>query len=244
MLKFVHMLTALSFGVVAAVACGATLLLDASPGGQANAASPPPRLEPAKADPGLVAGDRAAPGPGRDDASPAVPTGRPHAAEAEVALRYVRAVADSDAETVIDLTQWMQERLQRVRAGAGDSGAAAAARVRLVRSIQERRTERNHLRPEGMEDTYVFAPGADFEVVDDDEGPKGLARPVARRVWVRVRYPRAADAPHDAAGRPISELVAGVSVSDGGRVLKASIVGNAEIDRESIRHDWPATTEG
>ena len=42
----------------------------------------------------------------------------------------------------------------------------------------------------------------------------------------------------DEAGRPIRSIVVGVDVSPDGCIVKAGILGNVELDRESIALDW------
>jgi len=42
----------------------------------------------------------------------------------------------------------------------------------------------------------------------------------------------------DEAGRPIRSIVVGVDVSLDGCIVKAGILGNVELDRESIALDW------
>ena len=95
--------------------------------------------------------------------------------------------------------------------------------------LSVRTVEGNHIGPEGIEDSYVFAPGARLEVVDVDGGRQDLERPVKQRTWIRVSYPDPLRAPCDGKGGPVEALVAGVNVDDEGLVLKASVIGNLDI---------------
>ena len=161
-----------------------------------------------------------------------------NAAEREAALRYAQALKEGDWETVIDQTLWMRERLDYVRLEGGGEEAAAREREHLARRLAERSPEENQLRPEGVEDQFVFAPGAEIAVAGVDAGRDDLERPVAARTWLRVTYPRQAQALRDAQNLPIRALTAGVNVDEKGYVLKAGVVGNLEIDMDSISRDW------
>lgn len=158
------------------------------------------------------------------------------------ATRYALAYQENRADDVISMTHWMQECLKRVRRGSDDSAGLAAVREQLRRSIVSRTLEGNRLRPEGVEDKYIFAPGTRIELLSSDarEDARGdeLACPVRERTWLRVTYPDAAVALRDEAGRPIRSIVVGVDVSPDGCIVKAGILGNVELDRESIALDW------
>ncbi|MBI5092170.1 MAG: hypothetical protein HZB26_06945 [Candidatus Hydrogenedentes bacterium] len=171
---------------------------------------------------------------------PQAPAGPPaHTPENCLALRYARAVQDGNCEIVIPHTHWMRERLKAILAGA-EKGAEDRVRGELCDKIQYRPAEGNQLRKEGAEDQYVFAPGATFEWVSEDAGRTDLDAPVRRRTWIRVVFPVRSRALSDLKGRPIRSMVVGVNVSVGETVLKASVVGNLEIDYGSFRYDWPS----
>jgi len=158
------------------------------------------------------------------------------------ATRYALACQENRADEVINMTHWMQECLKRVCRGSDDPAELAAAREQLRRRILSRTLEGNRLRPEGVEDIYVFAPGARIELLfsdtREDARDDELACPVRERTWLRVTYPDAAVALRDEAGRPVRSIVVGVDVSPDGFIVKAGVFGNVEIDRESIALDW------
>ena len=157
------------------------------------------------------------------------------------AVRYALALQEGRTDDVIALTHWMQERLKRVRLGSDDSADMTAAREELRGDIVRRTLEGNRLRPEGVEDKYIFAPGARIEVVGADkrrDSADALSCPVKERTWLRVEYPAPAEALRDEAGRPIRSIVVGVDVSWEGLVVKAGVLGNVELDREAIRLNW------
>jgi len=156
------------------------------------------------------------------------------------ALRYALAVRDGETSTVIEMTRWMQDRLQRVRLESGDSPALATARNELQERISARRQEDALLQEEGVEDRYLFMPGCELSIAAMDKGDPTLGTPVRERTWINVVYPDPANSLRDAQGRPIRSLRAGINLDMDGRVLKAGIVGNANIDRDSIGYDWPA----
>ena len=108
----------------------------------------------------------------------------------------------------------------------------------LRRRSSQRLAEGNRLRPEGIEDQYVFAGGVTVTPVGIDAGRDDLERPVKDRTWVRVTFPDRSTALRDEAGLPIRSLVAGINVSEDGFVLKANVVGNLEIDADSIQTFW------
>ena len=154
------------------------------------------------------------------------------------ALAYVQAVQDRDAAGVIGMTLWMQERLSYAQVTAKDASDVVAARAALERKILKRVIEHNQLCSEGVEDKYVFAPGAEVEVAGVDEGRSDLAEPAAGRVWLRVTYPRESVALRGNNGDPIHSLRVGVNLTRGQKVLKASVIGNLDIDYESLSFEW------
>ncbi len=159
-----------------------------------------------------------------------------------IAIQYARALQEGRADEVIRMTHWMQERLKRVRLRSNAPEELEAAREELRRDIQTRTLEGNRLRREGVEDKYIFKPGATFEVigVDAREDARGdaLACPVKERTWLRVVYPSPVTALRDEAGRPVRSIVVGVNVSADGYVLKAGILGNMEIGSGDVSVDW------
>ncbi|MFO7774229.1 MAG: hypothetical protein R6W89_00385 [Candidatus Hydrogenedentota bacterium] len=161
-----------------------------------------------------------------------------------VAWRYALAVRDSNCAEVTRMTLWMNERLDRVRAAHGDSEELEAARQALCRQITHRAIEGNQLTAEGVEAQYIFAPGVDLELIGVDKGTAGLKRPVAERSWIRVTYPHRGRALRDDEGRPIRSIVVGINVSQDGYILKAGVIGNLEVDRESIHYSWPGPEGG
>jgi hypothetical protein len=159
------------------------------------------------------------------------------------AMNYVWALQQGDAATVVAMTQWMQDRLERVRLEKGEH-AVETEHEALCKKALERRAEDQHVGPRGAKDQYVFLPDASVEVVGYDEGSDDLEQPVAKRTWLLVTYRDPLHAPMDEAGTPVRALVAGLSVSEAGMVLKAGVAGNVEIDRASIVRDWPAGEGG
>ena len=153
-----------------------------------------------------------------------------------VARRYAEAVRDSDWEAVVDRVLWMQERLEQVKQR---DGSDAAGRQELLRRAADRSAEGNRLQLyEGVEDQYLFAPGVELSVLGGDGGEADLERPVARRTWIEVTYPARDRALLGEEKLPIHHLKAGVSVSSDGYVLKAALIGNVEIDVDSIDYRW------
>jgi hypothetical protein len=55
---------------------------------------------------------------------------------------------------------------------------------------------------------------------------------------MRVTYPSRRGALRDGKGIPIRSITVGVNVSTEGLALKANVIGNLDIDWESISYDW------
>ena len=158
--------------------------------------------------------------------------------EIKAALDYAQAVQTNDVETILASIHWVRERLAYMDMVMGDPSAREEARARLGETLVDRAPEGNALAAEGVEDQYVFRPGAHIEVVAADEGREGLEQPVARRVWLRVTYPSPTAALRDNAGNPIHALNVGVNISREGGVLKSNVLGNLDIDFNSVSVAW------
>jgi hypothetical protein len=209
---------AVAIGVVAGLIAGSVLKGRRPP-------TPTPAADGGKA--GLFAGWRKLPAP-----PPLAPP------KDSAGWRYAEALVREDWDSVIALTLWMQERLARSQTQAGGPEAQEAVRRALAQSLAEQDLAGNQLAPEGVEDAYVFSPGASLEFVGQDVGKEGLERPVAERIWIRVTYPARERALRNSLGLPIHSLRAGINISSDGFVLKGNVVGNLDIDLESIRYDW------
>jgi hypothetical protein len=161
-----------------------------------------------------------------------------HVDPADVAVRYARACQDGAWDVVVKMTAWMRDRLERVSA----KGASSAKRDEVVKelsdSLRQRTAEGNRLRSEGIEDVYLFAPDATVRLLRTDAGRTDLDRPVCGRAWLQVTYPTREKAPRDEKGRAIRSLAAGLNASGDGFILKAKVLGNAEIDVDSITYRW------
>ena len=153
---------------------------------------------------------------------------------AGTAWAYVRAMQQRNWDYVVDHTLWMQERLERAaRTGEGSETARAV----LMDALSEHEDARNQLKYEGIEDQYIFAPGAQCSVLGADVGRDDLVRPVAMRVWIQVRFPEPRWALRDLNNLAVRSLVVGVNVSEDGYVLKANIIGNLDIRWNSIAYN-------
>jgi len=154
---------------------------------------------------------------------------------AQAALAYAHALMENDWPSVVRQTWWMRARLDRVRTEGGD---VEEARRALAESLSDRNKAGNRLRPDGIEDQYLFRPGARAEVLAADDGAEDLEPAAAGRAWVRVTYGGPERAPLGPTGLPVRSLVVGVNVDEEGLVLKAGLSGNLEIDEGSISLDW------
>jgi hypothetical protein len=156
----------------------------------------------------------------------------------ETAMRYAEALRAGDCDEVIALTAWMQDRLREAAEAPAGEPTPEEVEEDLCATLQNRSVEGNRLRPEGVEDRYVFAPGVELEPLAEDEGRNDLSRPVLGRLWIRVTYPAPDRALCDAAGRPIRSLEAGIHVTPEGCVAKAGVLGNAEVAPQSVSYGW------
>ncbi len=154
------------------------------------------------------------------------------------ALDYAHAMQQGNWDRVIEMTLWMRDRLDYVGGQTGDGAAVMSARQELAGMLAGRDAPGNRLTAQGIEDSYVFAPGAQVEAVAVDSGREDLAAPVAERVWLKVTFPSRARAPRDSMGLPIKALTVGVNVSAEGYILKAGIIGNLEIAWEAVSYAW------
>ena len=195
---------------------------------------------------GIVAGttirarmpDPEAAPPPVDRPSPGTDSPAAESVESGTAWQYAAACRDGNWARVVDLTFWMRDRLAFVLASGG-ADAVPAERDRLMADLGTRAVTDNRLAEEGVEDPYVFSPGADIAYDSIDSGREGLEGHVARRTWLRVTYPAREKALLDRDGVPIRSLRVGINVSTDGYVLKGNVIGNLDIDGESIMYDWP-----
>lgn len=158
--------------------------------------------------------------------------------EKSSAWRYAVACRDGNWTEVLALTEWVQARLAFVEQSEGADGLAAE-QERLIRELGTRTLEDNRLSDEGVEDQYVFSPGATIEYDSVDNGRDDLDVATARRIWLKVSYPTREKALLDREGVPIRSVIVGINVSPDGHVLKANVFGNLDIDWSSIKYDWP-----
>jgi hypothetical protein len=152
---------------------------------------------------------------------------------------YVQAVQRRDCEQVIATTLWMQDRLEYVREHAAQPAVELeAAREALCEDLRHVPEGRDVLSDAGADDAALFRPTADVELVAIDPGRQDLESPAAGRVWLRIHYPSPGDALAGADGRRIKTARVGLTFSPEGRVIKAGVLGNAELDTESEPVYW------
>lgn len=197
---------------------------------------------------GLVAGllqqtvfnEKARDAEARPAASAELEALRNEAPEVEAALSYVQAIQSSDVETVIQRVFWLRERVAYIDNSLTVEAERLGAHQHLREDLLRWDEAQNVLSAEGVDDHYVFAPGALIEIAGMDEGLPNLDAPTARRIWLRVVYPVPRTALRDREGRPIQALTVGLNLEAQGLVLKANIIGNLDIDWNSIVLHPPA----
>jgi hypothetical protein len=154
------------------------------------------------------------------------------------AWHYAQAVQQGDWDGVMRRVPWMLERLSHAELNEGGAAARAAAQRELVALMEDRSPSsvENQLLAEGVEDWFVFSPHAVLAAEFVDAGRHDLESPAASRTWIRVIYESPATALRDGFNLPIRSLLAGVNVSESGAILKANVIGNLDIDEESVRY--------
>jgi hypothetical protein len=152
------------------------------------------------------------------------------------AMEYAHAVQDNNCDAIIRMVWWMRERLDEVRAEAGDAAVIEAEQSRLCGTLSARAIEDMQLRAEGVADRYVFTPSSTLELVEVDAGQSDLARPTSGRTWIRVTYPNRSQALRDERGQAIRSIEVGVNETVDGYVLKAGVDGNLDISYDTISY--------
>ena len=159
---------------------------------------------------------------------------RPDQPSDTIAVQYALDIQKGRSTEAVNRIWWMVERLRR----DSDKNEIEETKAKLSRTLAERIKGQNILRLEGVEDKYIFCPGAGIELFDVDEGLSDLEKEVESREWLKVRYPNKSVALKDVDGKPIRSLIVGVNVSKDGYILKAGVIGNLDIDWDSISYNW------
>jgi|GEM_PF-2210132 len=173
----------------------------------------------------------------------------PSSGSERAALGYVQAVQSRNFERIFGMTQWMQERVEHIRLENGPQGAED----KIETFYQQERDEffcsvsGAELTEEGIADARLFPQGAVVRIVEVREG---LWRPVLSKgrpvnmVVVEVEYPLGVDAPTATGEKRVDRVRAALYLTLEGKVIKASIHGNARVYPDSIvyRHLTPGET--
>lgn len=158
--------------------------------------------------------------------------------EAAAAMAYVEAAIACDCEEIIARTEWMQTRLEEMENSGATAEEMAADRSRLCETFCTREEDGFQVVDEGVRDPYLFFPGVEYSFVGQDEGREDLEVPVAARAWIALRFPSPTRCLRDPDGRAISGITVGLNMTADGLVAKAGVLGNAELQWESVRYSW------
>lgn len=174
--------------------------------------------------------------PGKEDERVAVV---PSSASGRTALVYVEAVQNEDFEQVFKMTQWMQERRKQLLL-KNDSETA----YREIDAFYQQEKEDffatgvgSTLTEEGIPDARLFPPNAIVQAVGAEEG---LLRPILDKgrpvnmVVLDVEYPPSVTAPTVANETRVDGLQAALFLTVDGKIVKASVRGNARVYPESV----------
>ncbi len=173
----------------------------------------------------------------------------PSSASERAAIGYVQAVQRRDFERVFLMTEWMQQRVEHIRLESGRQAAEAEIETfyRQEREDFFSPVAGPELTEEGIADVHLFPQGAVVRVVEVREG---LWRPVLSKgqpinmVVMGIEYPLGVGAPTAAGEKRIDRLRAALYLTLDGKIIKASVRGNARVYPDSIvyRHLTPGET--
>jgi hypothetical protein len=163
----------------------------------------------------------------------------PSSSSGRAALSYVEAIQNEDFERIFKTTQWMQDRVERLLL-RNNSETAQREIETFYRQEKEDFFAVDFgatLTEEGIRDAQLFPPNAIVRVVDAQEG---LLRPILNKgdpvnmVVLDVEYPPSATAPTAANETRIDKLQAAIYITVDGKIIKASVRGNARVVPESV----------
>ena len=161
--------------------------------------------------------------------APVLDVTAPAVANDDPGLQYIRALQSREYARTIALTEWMQTRIQQ-----SPPESRPAIEAELLTSLQHRTPAENELRLEGLEDPYLFATGALIKPLATDPGRTDLDQPIHHRTWFEITYPDPATAPLGPTHQRLHTLRAALNISTTGLILKANVIGNAEIDPDTL----------
>lgn len=167
-----------------------------------------------------------------------VPLHLSEATEDQLIHRYFTAYQTKNCSEIAQCTDWMIARLQKINDRYSDEAKINEARANLCKEVLVRIPGEERLQLLGLKDHYLIPQASNYKVVGADPGRTDLAKTVKERVWVRIEYSNKATAPKNEEGEPIKQLRAGVNISTDHRVLKGAVIGNWEIDTNSILTRW------
>lgn len=168
-----------------------------------------------------------------ETAGNAPPISLGQATQESLVRRYITAYQTQDCVEISASTEWVQERLAPLL--QDEPAQFKAAQKKLCDELLHRKSGENQVEMLGIRDLYLMPTTVTYNVVGADPGRQDLVLPVLERVWIAFEYPNQATAPRSPSGKTISSLRAGINISTDSTILKGSVIGNWEIDRESIR---------
>lgn len=168
-----------------------------------------------------------------ENAGNAPPISLGQATQESLVHRYITAYQSQNCAEITACTEWIQERLNPL----GNDGITQfnAAQKKLCSELLSRKSGENQVEILGIRDIYLMPTTVTYKVMGADPGRQDLVLPVVERVWIAFEYPNQATAPQTPSGKTIRSLRAGINISTDNTILKGSIIGNWEIDRDSIR---------
>lgn len=158
--------------------------------------------------------------------------------EEQLVNRYVTAYQRHDCGELARTTLWIQDRLRNINSETEDTDVRADMSSVLCGQLFVWTDSNNQISIFGIDDQYLIPTTVTFRIEGADSGRTDLEEPVRERVWCQFTYSDPGMAPKSENGDPIHSLRAGVNVSMSGLVLKGSVIGNWELDNNSISLQW------
>jgi hypothetical protein len=152
---------------------------------------------------------------------------------------YVRAVQEENWARIFEMTQWMQRRVEHIRAESGSETVSREIENFYRQEKEDFFAASNgpSLTENGISDAHLFPSGASVRVVEVHEG---LLRPILSKsepvhmVVLEVEYPLSVTAPMAPDEIRIDTLRASLYLTSDGQIIKASVRGNARVDADSV----------
>lgn len=159
-------------------------------------------------------------------------------------ITYIRAYQNGNYEQIIQQTLWIQDRIQFLREIENKNDDEIQQEIkRIVEQLKEKDINENFLTPNGVDDKYLFSSDSTIKVIDiqknntEEEDPR-----IKEKYYLKIEYHKPSTALRNEKQIPIQSLIAVISITENGKVVKTNIKGNAQIIANSIKV-WYTNTD-